>query len=87
MLNQNNIKYIESCLKRKLVKEELDKIKKHCDKYNTSQICAWYSDWEDFCSDWCDQIGYSRNEARKLFHGGKGEFKIIDSIGILRFDI
>mgnify|MGYP000016669589 CR=1 FL=1 len=51
------------------------KIEAHAARYHIkAEICAWYSDWEDFCSDWCDICGYSRTEARKIYHGGIGEF-------------
>lgn len=31
------------------------KIEAHAARYHIkAEICAWYSDWEDFCSDWCD---------------------------------
>ena len=44
------------------------KIEAHAARYHIkAEICAWYSDWEDFCSDWCDICGYSRTEARKLY--------------------
>ena len=47
-----------------------------------------YSDWEDFCSDWCDGCGYTRTEARKLYHGGIGEFvNLPNGNGIVRFVI
>lgn len=70
-----------------VTKEIQDKLKKHIKRYDlTDEICAWYLDWEDFCSDWCsDNIGYTRTQAKKLLHGGKGEFKIIDGFGIVRF--
>lgn len=36
---------------------------------------------------WCS-IGYSRTEARKLMHGGHGEFmKLPDGLGYIRFVI
>lgn len=39
-------------------------------------------------SDWCDICGYSRTEARKLYHGGIGEFmKLPEGNGIVRFAI
>ena len=65
------------------------KIEKHARRYGIkAEICAWYSDWEDFCSDWCDDCGYTRTEARKLYHGGIGEFmKLPDGNGIVRFVI
>lgn len=53
------------------------KIEAHAARYHIkAEICAWYSDWEDFCSDWCDICGYSRTEARKLYHGGIGDFLV-----------
>lgn len=69
------------------VTEEIEKvIKSHIKRYGlTEEVCAWYSDWQDFCSDWCNDIGYSKTEARALLHGGKGEFKIIKGFGIVRF--
>lgn len=34
------------------------KIEAHAARYHIkAEICAWYSDWEDFCSDWCDICG------------------------------
>lgn len=37
------------------------------------------------CSDWT-AIGYTKIEARKIFHGGKGEFKQLpEGLGIVRF--
>lgn len=64
------------------------KIKSHANRYNIkAEICAWYSDWEDFCSDWCDGCGYTRTEARKLYHGGIGEFMSLPNNGIVRFVI
>lgn len=65
------------------------KIEAHAARYHIkAEICAWYSDWEDFCSDWCDIRGYSRTEARKLYHGGIGEFmKLPEGNGIVRFVI
>ena len=88
MLNEESKKYVENYIGRKLTSQELNSIQKHCKKYNTSSICAWYEDWEDFCSDWCsDDIGFTRSEARKLLHGGEGEFQKINTIGILRFEI
>lgn len=65
------------------------KIEVHAAGYHIkAEICAWYSDWEDFCSYWCDICGYSRTEARKLYHGGIGEFmKLPEGNGIVRFAI
>ncbi len=65
------------------------KIEKHAQRYViNAEICAWYSDWKDFCSDWCDHIGYTRKQARKLLHGGIGEFMFLpNGNGIVRFVI
>lgn len=72
-----------------LTKEIEQKIEKHAKRYGIkAEICAYYEDWEDFCSDWCDFCGYTRTEARKLLHGGKGEFMILpNKLGIVRFAI
>ena len=68
--------------------EQKGKIIQHATRYNINpDICAYYEDWEDFCSDWCDGIGYTRTEARKLLHGGKGEFMVFKDWGIIRFTI
>lgn len=58
------------------------KIEAHAARYHIkAEICAWYSDW-------CDIRGYSRTEARKLYHGGIGEFmKLPEGNGIVRFVI
>lgn len=65
----------------------LTKICRHAKRYQISaEICAWYTDWEDFCSDWCKNLGYTRTEARKILHGGNGEFmKLPEEKGIVRF--
>lgn len=70
-----------------LTEEIKHKIENHAKRYNIkAEVCAWYSDWEDFCSDWCDDLGYTRTEARKLLHGGIGEFmKLPNGKGIIRF--
>lgn len=68
----------------------MNKLNKHISRYNLSgEICAYYSDWEDFCSDWCsEQIGYTRTEAKKLLHNNTGEFMILPcEKGIVRFSI
>lgn len=64
----------------------ISKIEKHAKKYDIEpKICAWYEDWEDFCSDWCS-LGYTRTEARVLLHGGRGEFMFLpNKKGIVRF--
>lgn len=73
----------------KLTNKIKQKIESHANRYNIRvEICAWYSGWEDFCSDWCDGCGYTRTEARKLYHGGIGEFmNLPNGNGIIRFVI
>ena len=63
------------------------KIEKHAKRYGIkAEICAWYEDWKDFCSDWCIDLGYTKTEARKLLHGGIGEFMFLpDDSGSVRF--
>ena len=84
-MDQKNIKYLSGYI---TVTDDLKKkIEKHAARYNiVSAICAWYSDWEDFCSDWRDNLGYTKTEARKILHGGIGEFmKLPKDLGIVRF--
>lgn len=73
----------------KLTDKIKQKIESHANRYNIrTEICAWYSDWEDFCLDQCDGCGYTRTEARKLYHGGIGEFmNLPNGNGIIRFVI
>lgn len=81
---KKSIEYLEGYAE--VTEEVKSKLKAHIKRYNlTDEICAWYADWEDFCSDWCDDNGYTRTQARSLLHGGKGEFKIIEGFGIVRF--
>ena len=63
-------------------------IEKHATKYDIhGDICAYYKDLEDFFTEWCS-IGYTRTEARKLMHGGYGEFmKLPDNLGYIRFAV
>lgn len=67
--------------------EVVQAISRHYNRYyKYTRICAWYRDWEDFCSDWCDGVGYTRTQARKLLHGGKGQFmKLPGNKGIVMF--
>lgn len=86
-MDEKSIEYLSGYIKlTDIIKE---KIVKHASRYNIkAHICAWYADWEDFCSDWCDECGYTRTEARAIFHGGKGEFMVLpDCNGIVRFEI
>jgi len=63
------------------------KITRHCKRYGLKEdICAWYSDMEDFFSDWC-AIGYTRTKARKVYHGGIGEFITFPNGNIIRIAI
>ncbi|HCL4479928.1 TPA: hypothetical protein N2D99_001995 [Clostridium botulinum] len=73
----------------KITGEQKKVLIKHCNRYEINpEICAWYSDWEDFCSDWCNEnIGYTRTQARKLLHGGKGEFVIFSNREIIRLSM
>ena len=87
MLGDENKSYIKSQTGRDLTIDEVKKVERHLKRYNLNRICAYYYDWNDFCSDWCDEIGYTKTEARNLLHGGKGEFQIIEGLGILRFEI
>ena len=61
---------------------------KHAMRYVLhGDICAYYTNLEDFFSDWTS-IGYTRTEARALLHGGKGEFfKLPDNLGYIRFAV
>lgn len=71
-----------------LTEDLLLAIGKHAMRYVLkSDICAYYTDLEDFFSDWTG-IGYTRTEARVLLHSGMGEFfKLPDNLGYVRFAI
>lgn len=73
----------------RLTEEQKKSLIKHCNRYEIKPIiCAWYDDWEDFCSDWCSEnIGYTRTQARELLHGGKGEFVIFSGGEIVRLEM
>ncbi len=62
------------------------KIENHVKKYKIEgPVIAWYKDMNDFYSDWC-ALGYTKTEARKLLHGGIGEFmQLPEGNGIIRF--
>lgn len=88
MLNIEDIEYLENMSNLKVNEELKKKIEKHMKRFNLyNGICAYYYDWNDFCTDWCDDIGYTRTEAKKLLHGGIGEFQIIKDLGIIRYTI
>lgn len=71
-----------------LTEDLLLAIGKHAMRYVLkSDICSYYTDLEDFFSDWTG-IGYTRTEARVLLHSGMGEFfKLPDNLGYVRFAI
>lgn len=84
-MDKESIDYLNRYIR--LTEEIKHKIDKHAKRYGIRpEICAWYKDWKDFCSDWCEHCGYTRTEARKLYHGGIGEFmKLPNGLGIVRF--
>lgn len=60
---------------------------RHCNKHNIKpNICAWYDNWTDFCSDWVDDLGYTKIQARNLLNNKHelGEFKIFKDKSIVR---
>lgn len=85
-LSENSKKYLSQYIE--LTDKIVLAIGKHAMRYALSGgVCAYYKDMEDFFSDWCS-IGYTRTEARKLMHGGHGEFmKLPDGFGYIRFVI
>lgn len=85
-MDKDSIKYLSNYIS--LTTDVKNKIEKHAKRYGIrAEICAWYQDWQDFCSDWCGKnIGYTKTEARKLLHGGYGEFMSLpNGLGIVRF--
>ena len=87
MINKESKDYIESNIGRNLEEHEIKKIESHMKRFNLQEVCAWFSDWKDFCTDWCDDLEYTKTEARNRLHGGAGEFQIIKTLGILRFTL
>lgn len=87
-MDKESIAYLNGYIN---VTEEIrQKIERHAKRYGIkAEICAWYQDYKDFCSDWCSEsIGYTKTEARKLLHGGIGEFMYLpNELGIVRFAI
>ncbi len=86
-VDAEDISYVERSRKRQLSDRDKLKIGVHMKHYGLKGvgICAWYEDWDDFCSEWCG-IGYTRKQAKELLHGGKGEFMVLpDSEEIIRF--
>lgn len=88
IIGEEDITYLSRYIR--ITEDIKQKIEKHAKRYGIRpeiEICAWYQDWEDFCSDWCSKtIGYTKTEARKLLHGGIGEFMFLpNNLGIVRF--
>lgn len=86
MVNNEDTIYIENNICRELTIDEKNKINKHMKRYNVENICAYYLNMEDFFEDW-ELIGVKRTDARKILHGGIGEFQIIKNLGIIRYVI
>lgn len=86
-MDKQSIYYLNTHIK--ITEQIKQKIEKHANRYGIkAEICAWYRDWKDFCSDWCDQCGYTKTEARRILHGGIGEFMFLpEENGIVRFVI
>jgi hypothetical protein len=83
---EKSLQYISQYMK--VNKDVTKAIHRHCARYNLEpRICAWYADMEDFFSDWCDDCGYTRTEARSIYHGGKGEFQTFPNGNIVRYEI
>ena len=85
-MDKQSIKYLSQYMK--ITDEIKNKITKHCRRYGISEeVCAFYSDIEDFYSDWCDNLGYTRTEAKQIHHGGIGEFQTFSNGNIIRYVI
>ena len=83
-MDKGSLEYLNQYMK--VTDEIKNKIARHCNRYGIKEeICAWYSDMEDFFSDWCDNCGYTRTQARKIYHGGIGEFQTFANGNIIRY--
>lgn len=74
----------------RLTEEQKKLFIRHCNRYRVKPvICAWYDDMDDFYSDWCDVVGFTKTEARQRLKEGKriGEFKIFSDNQIIRVSI
>lgn len=70
-----------------LTEEQTIQLLTHCNRFDIKpDICAWYTDLEDLFEEFSN-YGYSRTEARKIFHGGLGEFKKFKNGEIVRLVI
>lgn len=88
-ISENSKEYLKKYIN--VSEKDLFRIGKHILRYQLFddnrqpyEICAYYKDWKDFCSNWCDHKGFTKTEARKLLHLRNGEFMEL-SIGIIRF--
>lgn len=85
-VEQESISYLEQYVQ--VTEKMIWKIWAHARRYGIRPtICAYYENWADFVSEWCDTLGYTRTQARKLLHGGRGEFMFLPGHGIIRFVI
>jgi len=85
-MDRDSIKYLSNYIS--LTEDIKKKIEKHAKRYGIkAEICAWYQNLKDFYSDWCSEnIGYTKTEAKRLLHGGIGEFMYLpNKLGIVRF--
>jgi hypothetical protein len=74
--------------RNRLTDEQKKSLIRHCNRYEINpKLIAWYDNWEDFCSDWCDEIGYTRTEARERLRSGDGEFKVFSNGEIIRLSV
>ncbi len=85
-MDNHSMEYLSQFMR--LTPDILGKITSHCKRYGIKEeMCAWYSDLEDFFYDWCDGCGYNRTEARHIYHGGIGEFQTFPNGNIIRYVI
>lgn len=70
----------------RLTDEQTEKVVAHANAFGIDpNICAWYDDMDDFYSDWCDEIGYSKEEADALMCNNPDEFLTFEDGSIARF--
>jgi len=86
-------KYVYSSIddyQNRLTDEQKDIVLEHCKENSIKPIiCAWYDDMDDFYSDWCDEVGYSKEYADALYSHGSdsGEFLSFSDKAIVRFSL
>ena len=84
MLNTYTLDVIDDYQNR-LTESNKKLLIRHCNKHNiTPVICAWYDNMQDFYSDWVDDLGYSKSQARELLSNNRDEFKIFSNKEIVR---